>query len=69
MVVLFHLRGPYPVEPLVVVDVTALVVDGHGLQGHVHAVEPYVDPEVAHHLLPGESPVGRGDLSLGYVPG
>lgn len=68
-VVLLHLGGAHPVEPLVVVNVARLVVDRHGLQGDVDSVEADVDAQGAHHLLPGECPVGRGDLDLGNVPG
>jgi hypothetical protein len=44
-------------------------VDGQGAQRHIDAVEPDVDAQVGHHLLLGEGSVGRGDLSLGCVPG
>ena len=59
MVLVLHLTGADPVEPLVVVDVAGLVVDGQGLQGHVDTVEADVHPEVGHDLLLGECPVGR----------
>ena len=67
-VVLLHLGGAHPVEPLVVVDVTRLVVDRHRLQRDVDGVEADVDSKGAHHLLSGERPVGGGDLDLGHVP-
>ena len=67
-VLCFHLAGPDPGEPLVVVDAGRVVVDGQGAQGDVDAVEADVHADVGVDLLPGEGLVRRRNLSFGRVP-
>ena len=68
VVLLLHLVGSNPVEPLIIINTGRVIVDWQGLQGHVHAIQPNVDAELRVDLFLGERSVGGGYLGLGCVP-